>query len=73
MSEKDPQVKLSDASKGIDVPDSRISAFLELAYTAFETGLIPFSIRRDCAKTVLQLALMAEKFESSGVPDEFRM
>ena len=48
-------------------------AFLNLCYTASETGLLPFKIRDDCSETILALVALAKTFEKSGVPEELRV
>lgn len=47
-------------------------AFLELAYTAEETGIIPFSVRDDASNELIALVKLAIKFKD-GVPDSLRM
>lgn len=70
---QDPRENLSMALDEIDIPKSRVRAFLELSYTASEGGLIPFNMREDGAEELLKLAFMAASFEDSGVPDNLRM
>lgn len=48
------------------------SAFLELAYTAEEGGLIPVAIKGDITRTLFALVELAQKYKD-GVPDELRM
>jgi len=56
----------------ISVDKSVERAFLELAYTAEETGLIPFAIRDDISRELIALVSLAIKFKD-GVPDSLRM
>ena len=56
----------------IEADQQMLDALNELCYTASETGVIPFSIRGDDFKRIVQLVKMAEKYRD-GVPNHLRM
>lgn len=64
---------LNEVLSKVFIDDEIIRAFGELAYTASETGLIPFEFHdpEDMAD-MIRLVRLAEKFKN-GVPEELKM
>lgn len=72
MNVQDPRDALRAEITALQTDRSVERAFLELAYTAGEAGIIPFSIRGDVSKELIALTTLAIKFKD-GVPDWLRM
>lgn len=67
-----PGEVLLDRLNKIEVEEGQERALIELAYTASESGFLPFSVGDDCSKLLIQLVGLASQYRK-GVPDEVRM
>ena len=65
---------LLDQMDLVPVYEGEIDALAELAYTAFETGIIDFAIKGsdEELESILRLIKLADRYKT-GVPDELRM
>ena len=68
----DPEEHLMTEIDRINVGQDQVRAFVELAYTASETGIIPFKVCDDVARQMVALVELSFTYRD-GIPNHLRM